>query len=122
MDLYSGGMDREKIRRTLLEMLHCAAPAIRLAAFVVVASAAGLGLASAGLGVLGLAVMVGVLVMAFRGLLAAVHQFLSGCGVIKPTVLFLLAGRAARPLCRFTSFRTRALRVAAPPPRFTPAI
>lgn len=115
-------MDRETIRQTLLETLHYAAPWLRLAAFVVAASFAGLALARAGLDGLGLAVLAGVLVVVFHGLLAAVHKFLLSCGALKGAVLYLLGAASAAPLFRFTSFRTRALRAAAPPPRFIPAI
>lgn len=112
-------MDRETIRLLLLDTLRHASPWFVRAAVITVIVWIGLMMARAGFDGLALAALSGGLVVAFLCLTRAVHEFLVASG--GGGRVYLLAA-ASWPRCYFTSFYTRALRVAAPPPRFTPAI
>jgi len=110
-------------RAVMKDTWRAAAPWIARAAVIAIISLVGLMMARTGFGELALAMLGGGLVATLFGLIRAVHEFILSVPKIWRRGFYLLpAARAAWPRCFSTSFRTRALRVAAPPPRLVPAI
>lgn len=108
-------------RALLVDTWYATAPWVARAAAITIISLVGLMMARAGFGGLALVALGGGLVVALLGLTRAVHEFiLSAPKIWRGGFYLLITARAPWPRCSSSLFHTRALRVAAPPPRFAP--